>query len=343
MKKNLISLAGLAGLVLGVGSCAYDPFATDGGYNRSSVNVAYGHGYGYGGGSFVTSHFWTTGDSRWGYDPYVRSYYDYQRRCYYDPFLHGYYPVGYRPPILVGVPHPVGYRHGWCPPPRRITNVTIVNYRNREAAYRNTNYGWARNVRYGHGSRVGNDGFRGRNIDRNADRTDPRFISGRSNDARRAPEPRRIAAGRFVDGEHGSRRGSAARPRVGPESEPVRPDAGRMGRDGARIPWGNRSIDRPGGERREWNGRGIARPERPQARSEPAVPAGRMWAGRQPGPVPAMIPAGSGRGADQGGRGNPAPPPAAGSRWQRPPSGNDGAGPRFGGNLGGRVRNDSRQ
>jgi len=146
MKKNLLTVVGAAAIALGLGACAYDPNYY--GNTRSSVSVGYGYGHGYGGSSFSTSFFWSTGDPRWGYDPYARAYYDHHRRAYYDPYLYGYYPIGYRPPILIGVPHPYGYRQGWCPPPRRITNVTVVNYRNRESAYRNTDHGWARNVRY---------------------------------------------------------------------------------------------------------------------------------------------------------------------------------------------------
>lgn len=146
MKKNLLTFVGAAAIALGLGACAYDPYYS--GNTRTAVSVGHGYGHGYGGSSFSTSLFWSTGDSRWGYDPYARAYYDHHRRAYYDPYLYGYYPVGYRPTILVGVPHPYGYRQGWCPPPRRITNVTVVNYRNRESAYRRTNHDWARNVRY---------------------------------------------------------------------------------------------------------------------------------------------------------------------------------------------------
>ncbi len=145
MRNKILHLAGASVAALLLGSCAYDSYHPAN--TRTAVSVGYGHGHGYGSNSFSTSFFWSTGDSRWGYDPYTRAYFDFNRRAYYDPWLYGYYPVGYRPPILVGVPHPVGYRQGWCPPPRRITNVTIVNYNERKRAYRNTNHGWARNVR----------------------------------------------------------------------------------------------------------------------------------------------------------------------------------------------------
>ena len=127
-------------------SCAYDPY-----YSSSSVggsySSGYGDGYGYGSSNFSTSVFVSTGNARWGYDPYCYSYYDYSRRCYYDPYLHGYYPVGYRPPIVYGCPHPSGYRRGYCPPPSYVRYNTVSNYRNREYAYRNSSYGWAKQVR----------------------------------------------------------------------------------------------------------------------------------------------------------------------------------------------------
>ena len=69
---------------LAVSSCTYNPY-----YNTTAGY--YGHGYGYGGTRFSTGAFIGTGNSRWGYDPYVRAYYDYDRRAYYDPYLYGYY------------------------------------------------------------------------------------------------------------------------------------------------------------------------------------------------------------------------------------------------------------
>ncbi len=163
MTKNLRLLAVMAvgaAASLGFSSCAYDPYygstTVGGSYNSGggysvggSYSSGYGDGYGYGGSNFNTSVFVSTGNPRWGYDPYCYSYYDYSRRCYYDPYLNGYYPVGYRPAVVYGVPHPYGWRPGggYCPPPRSIRNITVVNYRNREAAYRSTNYGWARQVR----------------------------------------------------------------------------------------------------------------------------------------------------------------------------------------------------
>ena len=131
-------------------SCAYDPYySSAGGSYNSGYSGGYGDGYGYGGSNFSTSFFVSTGDPRWGYDPYCYSYYDYHSRRYYDPYLHGYYPVGYRPPVVVGVPHPYGWRpgRGYCPPPSRVRDVTVVNYRNRVDAYRGSSYDWARQVR----------------------------------------------------------------------------------------------------------------------------------------------------------------------------------------------------
>ncbi len=165
MKKNLrlvVSVAVGAAAFLAFTSCAYDPYYASssssvrgysgGGYGGdygSGYGGGYGDGYGYGGSSFSTSLFVSTGDSRWGYDPSCYSYYDYRRRCYYDPYLNGYYPIGYRPPIVYGCPHPHGWRsgNGYCPPPTGVRNVTVPNYRNRESAYRNSSYGWADQVR----------------------------------------------------------------------------------------------------------------------------------------------------------------------------------------------------
>jgi hypothetical protein len=159
MKKNLRYLAGAAvGAVvaLGFSSCAYDPYYSSGGgvsYSSGGYGGGYGDGYGYGGSAFSTSLFVSTGDPRWGYDPYSYSYYDYNRHCYYDPYLNGYYPVGYRPRAVYGAPHPYGWRpgSGHIRPPGHITNVTVVNYRNREERYRNSSYGWAKQVRPGSG------------------------------------------------------------------------------------------------------------------------------------------------------------------------------------------------
>ena len=143
MKKSLLGLAG-AMVALAFASCAYDPYYNP--YSASSYSVGYGEGYG--GSSFSTSVFVSTGNPRWGYDPGCHSYYDYQRRCYYDPYLNGYYPVGYRPVVVYGAPHPYGWSPGrsYISPPSRVTNITISNYRDRESSYRRSNYSWARQV-----------------------------------------------------------------------------------------------------------------------------------------------------------------------------------------------------
>lgn len=142
MTIKLRSLLGAAtGLIaaFAFSSCAYDPY-----YASTSVGGSYSSGYGggYGGGASSTSLFVSTGNPQWGYDPGCYSYYDYNRRCYYDPYIDGYYPVGYRPPIVYGVSHPYGWRPGntYCRPPAHVSNVTITNYRNREATYRSRGY-----------------------------------------------------------------------------------------------------------------------------------------------------------------------------------------------------------
>ena len=155
MKKNLRLMVGAAaGLAVAIGfsSCAYDPY-----YSSTSVGYSSGDGGGYwdgyvsGGSTFSTSLFVGTGDPRWGYDPYTYSYYDYRSRRYYDPYLNGYYPIGYRPPIVYGVPHPHGWRpgRGYIRPPVRVYGGTISNYRDRASAYRGTTYGWSKQVRQG--------------------------------------------------------------------------------------------------------------------------------------------------------------------------------------------------
>jgi len=137
--RPVMAALGIAAASVSLTSCYYDP--------------AYGGGPSYGGGGYYssggyssTSIFVSTGNPRWGYDPYCHSYYDYGRRAYYDPYRYGYYPVGYRPPIVYGVPHPYGWRRDYCPPPTRVTNITLTNYQNRGDAYRRMNYSWARQV-----------------------------------------------------------------------------------------------------------------------------------------------------------------------------------------------------
>ena len=151
MTKSILRWSGAAAGVLAslaLSSCYYDP-----NYTSTSVGASYssgyGQGYGYGGSGFSTSVFVSTGDPQWGYDPYCYSYYDYRRRAYYDPYLNGYYPVGYRPPVVYGVPHPYGWRRGsgYIRPPVYVKNVRISNYQNRAQRYQGTSYGWAKQVR----------------------------------------------------------------------------------------------------------------------------------------------------------------------------------------------------
>lgn len=179
MKKNLrywaVAAVGAAA-ALGFTSCAYDPYyqssvggsySSGGGGGSYGGGGGYGDGYGYGGSSFSTSLFVGTGNSQWGYDPGCRSYYDYGRNCYYDPYLNGYYPRGYRPPVVYGAPHPHGWTSGrdYIRPPGRVSGGYVSDYRNRESRYRNSDYGWARQVRRGPGEeedrneRSGRQGF----------------------------------------------------------------------------------------------------------------------------------------------------------------------------------------
>jgi hypothetical protein len=280
MKRNLFLFAGVAAVVLGLGSCAYDPF--HGGHSRSSASVGYGYGYGYGGSSFNTSYFWSTGDPRWGYDPYARSYYDFHRRAYYDPFLYGYYPVGYRPPILVGVPHPTGYRQGWCPPPRRVTNVTIVNYRNRESAYRNSSHSWARDVRYDSRHRSSTQDFRSRDSVRNTTRDRSQFINTSSTDTRAGWDGRRTSGGRTTNTSTWQNRTTEPQPTSFGTAVPSRQqfDRGVTGIRGTAGPQGSRpQVERGGRETRgDWSGRGgTSRQETSPLQQR----GGGEWSGRQ--------------------------------------------------------------
>ncbi len=135
-------VAGIA--VFAVSSCAYDGYSTG-----ASYSSGFGDGYGYGNSSFSTSVFVGTGNPRWGYDPYAGAYFDYTRRAYYDPYLYGYYPVGYRPRYVIGAPHPRGWRRGnqFCPPPQRIRNYRLRNFRDRGERYQGLGRDWSRNVR----------------------------------------------------------------------------------------------------------------------------------------------------------------------------------------------------
>lgn len=133
-KWSVATAGSLAALTLV--SCVYDPYESGFGYRTGT----YGGGYR----RIDTSVFISTGNSRWGYDPYRSCYYDYQRRCYYDPFLYGYYPVNYCPPRLPGSPHPYGWRPGLgvCPPPQNIRTVYLPNHQNRVNLYQAGTSGW---------------------------------------------------------------------------------------------------------------------------------------------------------------------------------------------------------
>lgn len=154
------ALAGATALI--VSSCAYDPY-----YSGSSYG--YGDGYGYGGSNFSTSFFVQTNSPRWGYDPYARCYYDYQRRSYYDPHLYGYYPVGYRPRYVHGAPHPHGWSQGsgrHIAPPSRVRSYDLKNYGDRGERYRNLGRDWSRDIQ------VNSHGYRGHDQNRGSSRSD---------------------------------------------------------------------------------------------------------------------------------------------------------------------------
>lgn len=197
-------------------SCYYDGYYGGGGYAEAGYSVpanysyGFGAGYGYGHPRFSTSFFVSTGDPRWGYDPYSYSYFDYHSHRYYDPYLHGYYPLGYRPSIVYGVPHVHGYRRGYAPPPRHIRNNIVVGYRDRAGAYRRSNYDWRDRVStrsgqfqtrnsYGAVSRTGNR-YDGRTSDRRIDsRTryeDRRGYTGPTGGRQSAPSSRMIQESR---------------------------------------------------------------------------------------------------------------------------------------------------
>jgi len=147
MKTNRVLLIAAVAVVsaLAVSSCTYDPHYSNRGY---SSGYGHGYGHGYGSSSFTTTYFVSTGNPRWGYDPYSRCYYDYHRRSYYDPYLYGYYPVGYRPIYVQGTPHPHRWRSGsrYIAPPSRIREQRLENYQNRGERYRSLNNDWSRNV-----------------------------------------------------------------------------------------------------------------------------------------------------------------------------------------------------
>ena len=274
MKKPLSLLAAGAAALL-ISSCAYDPYYT--------AESSYGYGGGYGGGysGYSSSIFISTGDSRWGYDPSCHSYYDYSRRAYYDPFLYGYYPVGYRPPIVYGVPHPHGWRPGYCPPPGRVRDYHLSDYRNREGLYRRGNFSWSGQVRQrDQGGRIDPSRFDRRTGDRDGreSRDGNRFVQrpGGGNDGGRRPD---------FNGPGGSSGGSTRnfqRP-PGSSSDVIRrdfnrPDSSRTRPDFNRPNSGNssggnfdrsRAIDRGGNPDRGTPPSRPQMPSRPQNDSRP--------------------------------------------------------------------------
>ena len=277
MRKNLLPWTVAFGITatLVFSSCTYDPYYTSTG---GSYSTGYGYGHGYGGSSFSTSLFVSTGDPRWGYDPYSYSYYDYRSRRYYDPYLYSYYPIGYRPPIVYGVPHPHGWRpgSGYCPPPRTVRNVTMANYRNREAAYRGSNHSWAKQVRQKSysdhrtdgqrgetrtGSRGGSSGYNPRTFSsRDAytrPQSNPRQTGSRSDTNRATTDPRQSWRNetrtqnteRYSRGvENRARNAGSFVRRASPRKAPIGGSSARAlwaYRDHARSGWSVTSYNRP--------------------------------------------------------------------------------------------------
>ncbi len=126
-------------------SCTYEPYSYG---PRTSVgsSVSYSSN-----GHVSSSVFIRTSSSRWGYDPHCRSYYDYHRKAYYCPWLRGYYPTGFRPPVVVGVPHPHGWHPGRssCAAPTHVRNHSLRDYRNRHLHLSRLNHSWCKGLRTG--------------------------------------------------------------------------------------------------------------------------------------------------------------------------------------------------
>ena len=136
----MTAIAVAAGALLS--SCAYDSYYG----SRSTVSSSVGYSSNRGVSSSV---FIRTSNNRWGYDPNCRSYYDYSRNAYYCPWLRGYYPRGYRPTLVVGMPHPRGWAPGRsvCPPPVNVRNYNLRDYRNRHHHVSQLNHSWCNNLR----------------------------------------------------------------------------------------------------------------------------------------------------------------------------------------------------
>ncbi len=201
--RVILAAATLGISVLAVSSCVYEPY-----YSGSSRS------YGYGSPSFSTLHFVRTSNPRWGYDPRVRCYYDYHRRCYYDPYLSGYYPVGYRPVYVRGVPHPHGWNggHRHISPPSRIRDYRLGQDYQRQDRYRHLNHDWSRHIQVKSDPRVD---YSRRLIDSN-DRSEirsDRFSNTSFNQRRDREREERVIRVR-EDNKLESRRESRQRPEI---------------------------------------------------------------------------------------------------------------------------------
>jgi hypothetical protein len=191
MKVNRVFLVATASIIsaVAVSSCAYNP-------HYSSPSYSSGYGSGYGSRNFTTTHFVRTSNSRWGYDPHTRCYYDYSRRSYYDPYLNGYYPVGYRPVYVQGAPHPHGWRtgHSYIAPPSRIHDHRLNNYQNRSDQYRSLNTDWSRNIKSTAAPRSYDSNYnrydRNSSYDQNRDSRSGSFFGSGSNNQRSRTETR---------------------------------------------------------------------------------------------------------------------------------------------------------
>ena len=268
MKKYLWFASAALGLISS--SCYYDPsYGGSASYGVSS----YGSGY-------STSLFVSTGDPRWAYDPYRYSYYDRYSSRYYDPYLNGYYPVGYRPVVVRGCPHPYNWSgSGVCPPPRNVRSYNLTNCDNRAQYYRSANHAWSRNVSSsGSGSWMSS--------------------SERSNIQKQAVD--RGYQGRSSSGSNWM--GGSQRPSSGSTYQTPPPSRG-----------GSSMFSQPRGGSSGWNGTSITPPSRtfvrdsrsaPQAQApsiQPRPTSGGMFGGmdRSARQAPSIAPSSSGRSFDR--------------------------------------------
>lgn len=277
----------LVGLVAGVAafavsSCAYDPYYSGASYSSGGGGYGYGDGYGYGGSNFSTSFFVSTGNPRWGYDPYAGSYYDYNRRCYYDPHLYGYYPVGYRPQYVYGSPHPHGWRQGRgsIAPPSRIRSYNLTNYEDRASRYQNLGRDWSRNVRSepsgrdqrdqragdGQGGFIGNGGER-ENLRPRPDGGGRYGNPGSGGFNRGGSDDERSRGDR---GRGGSAFGGGNTSVAAPQAPPSRGGSDGRGGQGSDSAGRQAFIDRMNESRQRGGGDGGGRPMAPQVQPQPA-------------------------------------------------------------------------